>query len=152
MNKAISNLIAMAIILPIQASAVDSTEEQEIEMTYIEWLKATNAKDIEQWSMFLASNPFFLPPGSPPLRTKEAVLDYYRASFADPNFSLDCRQQSADIADSGGMAWAEGVCHATFSDADGRKASGDSRWLKVWIKQSDGSWKCRVNTWNFAGE
>ena len=132
--------------------ASDPSDEQEIENTYNEWLLVTNAKDIEQWSSFLASNPFFLPPGSPPLQTREAVLDYYRASFADPNFSLDCQQQSADIADTGGMAWAQGVCHATFTGPDGQKVSGKSRWTKVWIKQSDGSWRCQVNTWNFAGE
>ena len=152
MNKAFLNLFAMATILPIQALAVDSTEEKAIETTYNEWSKATDAKDIEQWSSFLAPDPFFLPPGNPPLRTREAVLDYYRKAFADPNFSLDCQHQSAEIADSGNMAWAQGVCHATFTDADGKMASGDSRWMKVWIKQDDGSWKCRVNTWNFGGE
>jgi ketosteroid isomerase-like protein len=30
-----------------------------------------------------------------------------------------------------------------------QKASGTSRWFKVWLKQADGSWKCRVNTWDY---
>ena len=145
-------LFALVVLLPRVLLADAGFEEKEIEKTYIEWTKATDAKDIEQWSSFLAPDPFFLPPGSPPLQTREAVLDYYRKAFADPNFSLDCQQQSAEIADSGGMAWAQGICHATFTDADGKMASGDSRWMKVWIKQGDGSWKCRVNTWNFRGE
>ena len=152
MNNAFLWSVVLTITLPIQALAVEPTEEEEIEKTYNAWTRATDAKDIEQWSSFLASNPLFLPLGSPPLQTREAILDYYRKAFADPNFSLDCQHQSAELADTGRMAWAHGICRATFTDADGKIARGDSRWIKVWIKQIDGSWKCRVNTWNFGGE
>jgi ketosteroid isomerase-like protein len=52
-------------------------------------------------------------------------------------------------ADSGEMAWARGICNATFTGTDGKKASGTSRWFKVWVRRSGGSWRGRVNTWKF---
>lgn len=123
------------------------TDEQAIHKTYKSWVKATNEKNIEEWSTFLAPSPYFHPADSPPLTNTEEVINYYARSFADPRFSLDCMQEYVDVSELGEMAWSRGRCKATFTGADGDEASGTSRWLKVWIKQSDGSWRCRVNAW-----
>ena len=135
------------------ASAANSHEwateadEQAIHNTYKAWVEATNEKDIEKWSTFLAASPYFHPADSQPLENTEDVLSYYVRSFADPRFSLDCKQEHVDVSELGKMAWSHGLCIATFTGADGNEASGTSRWLKVWIRQTDGSWRCRVNTW-----
>lgn len=142
-------LTVMLFFAPV-AIAADS-DETLIEETYNAWVHAANAKDIESWSLFLAPSAVFVPPGVPPLETEEAILNFYKDSFADPEFSLDCQQLSVDIAKSADMAWARGICRATFTDPNGQKAIGTSRWFKIWIKQTDGSWKCRFNTWNYEG-
>ena len=126
-----------------------ATDASAIDDTYKDWTRATAAKDIEWWSTFLDPDALFVPPASPPLATEEAILEYYRRAFADPNFSLDCEQQSVEVAESAEIAWGRGVCRATFTGPDGKKARGTSRWFKVWVKQPDGSWKCRINTWNY---
>jgi ketosteroid isomerase-like protein len=126
---------------------VTEADEQAILETYKAWVEATNAKDIEKWSTFLAINPYFHPADSSPLTNTEKIISYYERSFADPMFSLDCRQEHVDVSASGEMAWSRGECTAAFTGADGNEASGTSSWLKVWIKQSDGSWRCRVNIW-----
>jgi uncharacterized protein (TIGR02246 family) len=146
-------LLTVGLLLFSQISAIASeTDGSLIEETYNAWVRAVNAKDIEWWSTYLAPNALFLPPGVQPLETEEAILEYYRQSFADPHFALDCQQLAVDVAQSGEMAWARGVCRVTFTSSDGQVANGNSRWLKVWLKQDDGSWKCRVNTWNYEGE
>ncbi len=123
------------------------TDEQSIHETYKAWVEAANEKDISEWSTFLAASPYFHPADSPPLANIEDVLSYYVRAFADPRFLLDCKQEHVDVAESGRMAWSRGFCNATFTGADGTEASGTSLWLKVWIKSTDGSWRCRVNTW-----
>lgn len=128
------------------SGAADS-EELSIRDTYIAWVKATNEKDIGRWSAFLADNPYFSPADSPPLASAGEVISYYEQSFADPYFSLDCEQEHVEVSESGEMAWSRGRCNATFTGTDGERASGTSRWFKVWIKQSNGSWRCRVNSW-----
>ena len=128
--------------------AADS-EEQSIRETYIAWVEASNEKDIEKWSTFLAESPYFSPADSPPLTSTDEVIAYYKRSFSDPWFSLDCEQEHVEISKSGEMAWARGKCSATFTGSDGKKASGSSRWFKVWIRQPDGSWRGRVNTWKY---
>lgn len=138
--------LAFASTANLSAIAAE-TDEQSIHETYKSWVDATNEKDIEKWSTFLAASPYFHPADSPPLANTEAVLSYYERSFADPRFSLDCKQEYVDVSESGKMAWSRGFCNATYTGADGNDASGTTRWYKVWIKQPDGSWRCRVNTW-----
>ena len=148
-QRALALLTAGSLLLSQISAMASETDESIIEETYNAWVQAVNTKDIERWATYLAPNALFLPPGVQPLETEEAILDYYRESFADPHFALDCHQQAVDVAQSGEMAWARGVCRATFTNSDGQIANGKSRWLKVWLKQDDGSWKCRVNTWNY---
>ena len=140
-------LIAHALAVP--AAGASDSDVQAIERTYAAWVVATNDKDIIRWSSFLAQDPYFSPADSPPLPNREAVLAYYEKSFADPYFSLDCAQLEVQVSKSGDMAWSRGACKGTFTLPDGTKGSGSSQWLKVWTRDPDGSWKCRINSWKF---
>lgn len=130
-------------------SSAEDSEEQAIHMAYKAWVKAANEKNIAKWSVFLADDPYFVPADSHPLTSAEEVIEYYKRLFSDSLFSLDCEQEKVEVADSGDMAWARGRCNATFTGPDGKKASGTSRWVKVWIKHLDGSWRGRVNMWKY---
>jgi uncharacterized protein (TIGR02246 family) len=149
---AISNLPVICLEEAIIASPISNaaeSEEQAINDAYSAWVEAANEKDIAKWSKFLADDPYFVPADSPPLTGTKEVIDYYKRLFADFWFSLDCEQQKVEVTESGEMAWAHGICNATFTGPDGNKANSTSRWLKVWIKQSDGSWRGRVNEWQY---
>ena len=129
-------LIVALLCLMVGTSAATESDEQAILDTYRAWVDATNEKDIQIWSGFLAAQPYFLPADSPPLSNAEEIIDYYTKTFSDPAFALDCRQEHVDVSDSGNMAWSRGTCNATFTGPDGQKAYGKSRWFKVWIKRS----------------
>ncbi len=138
------------LIFPFYSAAfATDSDELSIQETYSAWVETVKAKNIKEWSSFLAPNALFMPPGIPPLATEEAILEYYQKSFADPEFSLNCKQLDVHVAESRDVAWARGICEATFTDPSGQRANGTSRWFKIWLKQPDGSWKCRVNTWNY---
>ena len=140
-------LVGAFLLVIAGISAGTESDERAILETYKAWVEVTNQKDIDRWATFLASNPYFFPSDSPPLTTAKQITEYYARSFADLRFSLDCEQERVDVSESGGMAWSRGRCNATFTGLNGETATGKSRWLKVWIKQSDGSWRCRVNSW-----
>ena len=128
-------------------SMADVSEESSIHHTYLAWGEATDDKDIEKWSTFLADEPYFAPADSRPLTSTDEVIAYYERAFTDPLFSLDCKQEYVEVSESAKMAWSRGKCNFTYTGAEEERASGTSRWLKVWIKQSDGAWRCRVNSW-----
>ncbi len=141
-------LAALFAYLLSSFALAETSAEIAIEEAYYSWVDATNAKDIDRWSSFLAKDVLFLPPDSAVLDTEDKIRRYYIQLFSDRNFSLDCRQLSARISSSGNMAWTTGVCRATFTGADGDLVHGASKWAKVWAKQSDDDWKCQLNIWN----
>jgi len=126
-------------------------DERLIADAYDEWEKSTHARDIEWWSSFVAPNAVFLPPDGPALETLDAIRDYYEILFRDPHFRLECTQTFVDVAGSRDMAWARGTCEATFSMPNGELGSGSSKWTKVWVRLDNGTWKCKLNTWNYNG-
>ena len=79
---------------------------------------------------------------------EQSIRDTYEAWVGATN-EKDIEKWSAfvDVSESGEMAWSRGECKATFTGPGDTTATGRSRWLKVWIKQPNGSWRCRVNTW-----
>jgi ketosteroid isomerase-like protein len=141
-------LIAIAGVSPIAVWAESIASTQSIHDTYIEWVASTNAKDIHEWSTFVAPGAVFLPPDSPPLESNDTIVAFYTELFRDPNFSMSCSQSHVEIADSGDMAWSRGTCEATFTLPDGTVGHGSSKWAKVWVRSDDETWKCRLNTWN----
>ena len=115
MKKQIAHMALSIYLLTLGISAFAAeTDEEKIDRTYAAWVRAANAKDLEKWSAFLAPDAWFSPADATPLTTDEEILDYYRKSFADPEFSLSCEQHEINIADSDGMAWSRGVCRGTF--------------------------------------
>jgi ketosteroid isomerase-like protein len=144
-----------ALILPVFNSTVAQPVDEDIaaiHQAYSDWTDATNAKDIQTWSVFLGHDPFFAPPDHPALETREEVLQFYMDLFADPDFViLDCKQLDITVAKSRDMAWSRGKCVATFHNGDNADLKIPSKWNKVWIKDASGKWKCRLNTWNGNG-
>lgn len=124
---------------------------RSIHDAYEEWEKSTNARDIEWWSSFVAPNAVFLPPDKPPLETIDDIRAYYTELFRDPAFGLECTQTFVNVAKSRDMAWTRGTCEITFTTPGGDVANGSSKWTKVWVRMDDGTWKCRLNTWNSNG-
>ena len=116
---------------------------------YADWVDVTNTKDINKWSGFVAPDAVFLPPDTSALESFNAIKGYYSKLFQDPHFKLECEQLFVEVAESQDIAWSRGVCRATFTNKEGKRAEGSSKWTKVWIRSRDGTWKCRLNTWNY---
>jgi len=147
-NKVRFYLIILLVILVNQNIAQSIPHEQHIHNAYQKWVKATNAKDIEQWASFLAPNAIFHPPNHPALNGNAEIKEYYLESFADERFSLVCNQDTVEVSEAEDFAWSKGSCEATFTGPDGKEARGKSKWVKVWERQSNGEWKCKINSWS----
>ncbi len=152
MDRKILPVTVFVIVASASCADVGAPKHDDVRLiheAYEEWEKATNARDIEWWSTFVAPNAVFLPPGSSPLETIDEIRAYYSESFRDPAFSLACTQTLVEVADSRDIAWARGICEATFTTPVGDVENGTSKWIKIWIRMDDGTWKCKLNTWNY---
>jgi uncharacterized protein (TIGR02246 family) len=123
-------------------------DEAAIRAAYDAWAAAADNKDIEAWVTFLGPDAIFLPPNTEALTTYEGIRDLYVSIFEDPNWSIACEHTDVEIAEAGDMAWSRGYCNTTVSGLDGSPVQNRGKWNKVWLKQADGSWKNRLNSFS----
>jgi len=147
----LKSLIYLAILLCLIANqnyAQSISHEEYIRKSYREWVIATNSRDIEKWSSFLAQEAIFHPPDQPALIGNKAIKDFYIELFKDKLFSLKCKLERVKVSKAEDFAWATGSCEATFTGSDGKLAQGKSKWAKVWVRLTNGDWKCKINSWS----
>jgi ketosteroid isomerase-like protein len=53
-----------------------------------------------------------------------------------------------EVARSGDLGYSQGTYDLTFNDPSGKPMTDRGKYLEVWKKQADGSWKCAVDTFN----
>jgi ketosteroid isomerase-like protein len=149
-KQTLATLIAVGIFHPGIADVTQGLTDDStlIDSAYDDWVETVNAKDIDRWSTYLAPGAIFFPADGPALDSEQAIVAFYAKSFEDPNFSLDCKQDSIEVFDASDLAWSRGTCVATFSLPDGSIGKGSSKWVKLWVRLDNGEWKCRLNTWN----
>jgi ketosteroid isomerase-like protein len=68
--------------------------------------------------------------------------------LADPQFALILTPSRIEVSKSGDMAFTQGPYKFTFSDFRGNKFDDEGKYLTVWRKLPDGTWKVVEDTMN----
>jgi ketosteroid isomerase-like protein len=68
--------------------------------------------------------------------------------MADANFSISWKTLHAEVSKSGELGYTTGTFQDTFTGPDGKKAEDKGKYVCIWKKQKDGSWKAIHDTWN----
>jgi len=107
-----------------------------------EWSKAAGAKDVDKTVSYYADDAMVLPPNSPPLTSKEQIRAMWKGMLGAPGFSGGWNATKVDVARSGDLAYVTGNYEMTENDASGKPQTDKGKYLEVWKKQANGSWKC----------
>ena len=113
-----------------------------------EWSKAAGAKDLEKTASFYTDDALVMPPNSPVLQGKDAARAMWKAMFAVPGFGGGWKATKVEVAKSGDLGWTTGPYEITETDANGKPMTDKGKYLAVWKKQADGSWKCVADMFN----
>jgi uncharacterized protein (TIGR02246 family) len=135
---------------PVGASGADTRAADEAELRKLddEWSKAVGAKDLEKTVSFYADDAQVMPPNSPVLQGKEAARGMWKAMFAVPGFGGGWKATKSEVAKSGDLGWTTGPYEITETDASGKPMTDKGKYLVVWKKQADGTWKCVADMFN----
>jgi uncharacterized protein (TIGR02246 family) len=147
MRPAVFSLIAfLAACTPPVPKPVDYVHEiREAESAR---LKAAAAKDLEALAAFYADDGSILSPNMPILSGKQTIKDGLKPMLSDPQFSLVLMPTRVEVSKSGDLAFTQGPYKFTFSDIRGNKFEDEGKYLTVWRKQPDGTWKIVEVTMN----
>jgi ketosteroid isomerase-like protein len=101
--------------------------------------------------VFLEEGATNYPPNAPSASGKAAFRASFEEAFKLPGFAAAYpRPSKVVVAESGELGYTVADEEFSMSGPDGRAIKVRSRYLAVWRRQPDGSWKIIENIWNFA--
>jgi uncharacterized protein (TIGR02246 family) len=131
---------------PPDTRAADVLAVKDIEVA---WVNDAKTKDADKWASYFADDASGLYPGAGILNGKAAIKAAMVPYFADPNFSLTFQSTRAMASKGGDMAYSQGTYTMTATNPKTKKPMTDKgKYLTVYTKQADGSWKAIADTFN----
>lgn len=157
--RACTALLVVALTLPAcrpdastDRAAVDTVADEDAAATRIRhqgarWIEAAGAGDVERMAPLYERDAVFLPPGSPPVRGREAIADLYRQQFE--RFEVKVEFETDELVVDRRLAYRRGNYRAELVD----RTSGDTvvardKFLEIWREGEDGTWRIARDMWN----
>src|SRR5271168_2366422 len=146
------NRVMLAIVITLIAVAAKSqanaSAEDSIRAADAAWEKTYEAKVVDKAVAFVDEQGSLLWPNSPVATGKNAVTKLTASAFAIPDFKLVWHPDKVGVARSGDLGYTSGSYSWSFKDASGKTVLDKGKYLTVWKKQADGSWKVLFDMFN----
>ncbi len=98
-----------------------------------------------------AADARVLAPATPIALGWEASRAVFAKLEALPGYSLAWSPTTADVGSGADLGYTIGTYHMQLPDDDGNAVEIDGKYLSVWKRQADGSWKIVVDMFNSDG-
>ena len=128
-----------------QARAAD---EAAIRAASAAWSQAATAKDLDKSISFYADDAVQFPNKAPAAKGKENIRKNWAPLLALPGPGLSWQTSSVEVARSGDIAYETGTYDFVTTDKKGKSSDVKGKFVVVWKKQTDNSWKVVVDTDN----
>lgn len=127
--------------------AADSRSRAEIDSLGRRWEEAANRGEVERLMEVYAPDAVILPPGGPVIEGSETIRELFRQEFERFDTKLAFTTQQIEV--DGDMAYRRGryVWRGT-PRMTGQTVETTNKFLEVWRRQPDGSWRIAVDMWN----
>jgi uncharacterized protein (TIGR02246 family) len=109
------------------------------------WSQASTAKDLDKTISFYADDALQLPEKAPAAKGKENIRKNWAPLLAAPGAGLSFQTTTVEIARSGELAYETGTYDLVTTDKQGKSSDEEGKYVVVWKKQNDGSWKVVVD-------
>ena len=103
--------------------------------------EAAKAKDLDRYVSFYADDAVLLWPGTPMITGHAAIRKFMQVFFSTPDFSLSFETAHVEVSLAGDFAYSCGSNKVALVDPNGKKVKDSGKYLTVYKKQSDGTWK-----------
>lgn len=123
--------------------------EKQIRSMDADWSHAATLRDVEQCLSYYADDGMMLNPNEPIASGKEALRKSWTALINGPGYvSLTFGSTKVSVAQAGDMAYDVGTYELTTKDKTGKASIEAGKYVEVWQKQVDSSWKVALDIYN----
>jgi uncharacterized protein (TIGR02246 family) len=133
------SVLALAVAMTGGRLGAQSADEAAIRAQAAAWNKSAVAKNANQFASFYTADANLLPPGAPMASGIDAIRKAVTGLMASPGFSLTFGPDKITV--NGKLAYEIGHYTEIVNDKDGKPQTANGKYVVVWAKQSDGSWK-----------
>jgi len=123
-------------------------DEASIRVLEAAWSSALQAKDLDRFVANYAPEAVVLPPNEPIATTPDGIRKDLADFLALPGFSMSFRPTAVKVASAGDFAYSYGTYDLTMTGQNGKPVPDKGKYVTVYRKQADGSWKAVVDTFN----
>lgn len=102
---------------------------------------ATAARGEAGLASFLSDDMTTIRADQPIVRGKDAFVAGWKPIFTTPGLALRWQPQLARISDDGTLGFTVGASTTTMTEQGVSRVVGSSKYVTIWRKQPDGSWK-----------
>lgn len=141
----VSILAASCAQKPVTPPDTRAADEAAIRALDAKWAQAVQAKDVSQLSSFYADDASVFVPEAPVATGKDAITAAWTALANTPGFSLTFAPSKVVVSKSGDLAYEIGDFSMTFNDKKGKPQTSKAKYIVIWARQADGSWKAVVD-------
>ena len=128
-----------------EADPLSEDDVRAIEGIIQQYVQAMLEKDLSAWTGLWTENAVMLPPNSPAIEGREAIIQDLMAGPTPTEFVLDV----LDINGAGDVAYVRGIYSITRTVAGMPEPVRDyGKYLSILKKQLDATWLFAVDTWN----
>jgi uncharacterized protein (TIGR02246 family) len=122
-----------------------AADESAIRAIDADWVKAVAGKDAQQSASYYADGGALLAPGAPLATGKDAVQKTWAGMMATPGFALSFAPTKIEVSRAGDLAYEVGEYQLTTNDKKGKPQTVKAKYIVVWGKQPNGSWKALID-------
>ena len=144
--------MAGAVGVVVAASCAPAVDTGAIAKTLTQldddWSKAAATRNADSVASFYADDAIAYPPNTPMAVGKAAAKAVWAAGFADSTYNLSWKTLHAGASKGGDLGYTTGTYEDSFVGPDGTRVSSKGKYVCVWGKQADGSWKAIHDSWN----
>ncbi len=133
-----------------QALAADSlsADEQKLRDLDAQWSAAAVKKDVAATVVFYADDAVLCPPNEASVTTKDAVRKAWEELLEAPGAAIKWTSAKVEVAKSGEIGYVRGTYEQTMNNPGGEPVTERGKYVEIFKKQADGSWKCAVDIWS----
>lgn len=122
----------------------EKTDLLNTDRAFAETSVASNAA--EAFRAYLAEDAIQMPTGGEPIVGRDKI--YENMNRSAQNYTLNWSPERAEVAKAGDMGWTWGWYLMSYTDAAGEIKQSRGKYLNIWKKMPDGSWKVAVDMGN----
>jgi len=139
---------AGVLLLATGCAPKDTSEAdgQTIKTLSDDWSKAGAAKDSNKFASYYADDAIVMFPEEPAFNGMKDIKAVLQPMMQDPNFALSFTTDKVEVV--GPLGYSKGSLSLTTTARTGKPVTQQGKFLVVWKKQADGSWKAQLDMFN----